>query len=118
MVCYSYKEAGLSQGVEPMPLTRRQFELGIDEEAENWMRLVYDLLEGNRHLAYSFEELREAALGTTVLGAQVEKFQRSLDVLVRMGAVDKGEVAGNDYYTYYQEMDTATWTPVSREFAA
>ena len=26
---------------EMMPLTRRQFELGVDTETENWMRSIY-----------------------------------------------------------------------------
>ena len=40
-----------------MPLTRRQFELGIYDETESLIRLIYRLLSENKHLAYSEEEL-------------------------------------------------------------
>jgi hypothetical protein len=42
----------LSQGLV-MPLSKRQFELGVDEEGENLMIQVYDLLAANPDLAYS-----------------------------------------------------------------
>ena len=93
-----------------MPLTKRQFELGLDEEAEDWMRQAYQLLEQNRDLAYSAKELGEAVLGAAAgFLDQSKKLERVLDVLAEIGAVDKGTVAGTDYYAYLQDFDTGTW---------
>ena len=92
-----------------MPLTRRQFDLGIDEEIENWMRQVYELLENHRDLAYTSEELREAVLGQAKDSSKVEKFGRSLDVLAGISAVDKRWLNETEYYAYLREFDTGTW---------
>jgi len=43
-----------------MPLRRRQFELRVDGEGEEWMRQIYELLLKNRELAYSAQELTES----------------------------------------------------------
>jgi len=40
-----------------MPLSRRQFELGVDFEAEDWMRQADQLLSEHPELAYSSGEL-------------------------------------------------------------
>ena len=93
-----------------MPLTKRQFQLGIDEEGEEWMRQVYRLLAENRDLAYSAEELRETVLGSAVTaGVQSSKFDRSIEVLAEIGAIDKGEVDRTDYYAFLQDFDVGTW---------
>jgi len=92
-----------------MPLTRRQFELGIDEESEKWMRQVYELLENHRHLAYSSEELRQTVLGDHQDVVKEEKFGRVLDVLAEISAVDKRWLDDTDYYAHLQEFDTGTW---------
>jgi hypothetical protein len=94
-----------------MPLTKRQFELRVDEEMENWMRQVYDLLEGHRDLAYSSEELRQPVLGDDPLPSTREKFDRALNVLARIGAVDKRGVYDTDYYAFEQAFDTESWEP-------
>jgi hypothetical protein len=92
-----------------MPLTKRQFELGIDSEAEGWMRQAYRLLAENRDLAYSALELREAILGTGVLYSKQTKLDRALDVLAELGAADKGTIDNTDYYAFRVEFDTNTW---------
>ena len=68
-----------------MPLTKRQFELGVDEEGEALMRRVYDLLVGHPELAYSSVELEEM-----VVGKESEKswdLERAVEVLVELGAL-------------------------------
>ena len=109
MVYNNSAQAGVFDGVIDMPLTRRQFELGIDEESESWMRLVYELLENHRHLAYSAEELREAILGQATDAFKAEKFGRAVDVLAQISAVDKRWLDDIEYYAYLQEFDTGTW---------
>ena len=92
-----------------MPLTRRQFELGIDEECEGWMRQVYEILEDNRHLAYSSEELRKSVLSDDQSSAKAQKFSHALDVLTQISAVDMRWFDDIDYYAYLQDFDTGTW---------
>ncbi len=111
-----------------MPLTKRQFELRVDEEGETWMRQIYDLLAEHRDLAYSTEELRETFLGDEPDMFKVEpdlaeeytqkerKLNRVLDVLVGIGAVDQRDVAGTDYYAFLQEFDTNTWVSKKLSF--
>ena len=41
-----------------MPLTKRQFELGVDKEGEGIMRRVYELLSESKELAYSQDEIQ------------------------------------------------------------
>ncbi len=92
-----------------MPLTKRQFQLRVDEEGERWMRQIYDLLAEHRELAYSAEELRQSVLTDPDSPAKRDKLDRALEVLVGIGAVDQRDVAGTDYYGFQQEFDTNTW---------
>ena len=106
-----------------MPLTRRQFELGIDQDAEDLMRQLYLTLEANKNLAFSFQELRQKVLGQAPGYAEVEGLRQyvdrmnrvptALDVLAGIGAVDKRKVAGTDYFAFHREFDTAFWEPKS-----
>ena len=93
-----------------MPLTKRQFELGIDEEGEEWMRQVYRLLAEHRDLAYSTEELEEAILGAEVMAAADSwKFTHALEILAEIGAVDRRQVDRSEYHAFLQDFDTGTW---------
>ena len=92
-----------------MPLSKRQFELGIDSEAEDWMRQAYWFLAGQPDLAYSLEELEEAILGTEASTGRPGKLEHALDVLAEIGAFDKAKVRGTDYYAFREEFDTSTW---------
>lgn len=95
-----------------MPLSRRQFELRVDEEGENLMRQVYELLAGNPDFAYSHKELQKAVLGTPTPVTRLGKFKRSVEALVGIGAVDVRKVARTNYYAYLREFDTGTWKSV------
>ena len=92
-----------------MPLSRRQFELRVDEQGEEWMRQIYELLVRDRELAYSAQELTESILGANVSVSDSEKFQRSLDALDGIQAVEKRWVDDLDYYAFFREFDTGTW---------
>ena len=93
-----------------MPISKRRLELGIDSEAEEWMRQVYHLLAENRDLAYSTWELHEAVLGTAPFpDAKSQKFAGVLDILAETGAADKGVVDEIDYYIFRHAIDTKTW---------
>ncbi|PKB64015.1 MAG: hypothetical protein BZY80_04330 [SAR202 cluster bacterium Io17-Chloro-G2] len=106
-------KVSFTAGVIEMPLTKRQFDLGIDEEGENLMRQIYMLLSEHVDLAYSQAELQQSILGDYIpiiaQALEAPKFKRAVEVLVGIGAVDKRDVAGTDYYAFLQEFDTGTW---------
>ena len=92
-----------------MPLSKRQFELGIDSEAEDWMRQAYQFLAGHPDLAYSSGEIEEAILGIEAASGRSGKLDHALDVLTEIGALVKAKVRGTDYYGFREEFDTSTW---------
>jgi len=94
-----------------MPITKRQFELGIDEDIQSRMHQIYDLLAANRDLAYSSEELRHKLLGDSYDSSQKANQERALDVLAQIGALDKRWVADTAYFAFDQEFDTDSWQP-------
>ena len=90
-----------------MPLTKRQFNLGIEHQTEDWMRRVYELLASDRGHAYSSRELLDKLRGRAHTSSA--KLPRALEVLVGIGAVETREVDGTYYYTFHREVDQATW---------
>jgi hypothetical protein len=94
-----------------MPLSKRQFDLGVDDEGEEWMRQAYRLLAEHRDLAYSAEELEDTILGDEVPSSKSQKFGQVFDTLAEIGAVDKGVVDGTIYYVFVYDFDTKTWEP-------
>jgi hypothetical protein len=109
MVYFNAAKVGISNGAIGMPIPRRQLELGIDSEAEDWMRQAYQLLAGHPDLAYSSGELEEVILGTEASSARSGKLNHALDVLAEIGAFDKANVRGTDYYAFREKIDTDTW---------
>lgn len=92
-----------------MPLSIRQFDLGINEEIESLMREVYWLLVRNPELAYSSKELRQAILADSSEVANNESFGRALDVLAELRAVEMRWVNDEDYYAFHREFNTESW---------
>ena len=92
-----------------MPITKRQFELGIDEDIQEWMRKIYDLLKADREIAFSYEELRHDFLGNSYSYSEGTKLGRALEVLVEISALDKRRVTDTDYYAFHWEFDTDSW---------
>ena len=89
-----------------MPLTKRQFELGLYDEAEAIMHLIYDLLSKRRDLAYSEGELLEMYKGAEE--RRTGQVHRALEALTSMGAIESGEIQGTLYYAFHQEVNLAT----------
>ena len=78
MVYYSngYPKNWVSAGrLEELPLTKRQFELGVYDETESLMYLVYELL--SRNLAYSEGELLEMYKGNRESRVDPPRFGRT-----------------------------------------
>ena len=109
MVYYSAAKVGISNGAIGMPIPKRQLDLGIDSQDEDLMRQAYQLLAEHRDLAYSSGELEEAFLGKEASSGRSDKLNHALDVLAEIGAFDKANVKGKDYYIFREEIDTDTW---------
>ena len=92
-----------------MPITKRQFQLGIGEDIQRQMREIYTLLGNERESAYSSEELQGTFLGDTHASDARVNLDRALDVLDKIGAVDKRLVAEIPYYAFHQKFDTDSW---------
>lgn len=87
-----------------MPITKRQFELGINNEIDALMKRVYDFLNTHRDLAYNRDELEKE-----VGGGDSNRLPRALEVLVTVGAAEAGWVRNDSYYAFANEIDTKTW---------
>jgi len=102
-----------------MPITRKQFDLGIDSEIERWMREVHEYLGQNRDMAYSASDL-DAALETAFPRADFEgeidvledifpaqprrRLQIALEKLVALGAIEARVVDSQAYYAYCEDL--------------
>ena len=95
--------------LKELPLTKRQFELGVYDETESLMYLVYELLSRNKHLAYSEGELLEMYKGNRE--SRVDQLRRALEELTGMGAVESRKIDGTLYYAFRREVDPTTWEP-------
>ena len=93
-----------------MPISRLQFELGIDDGIEALMVSVYDLLDANRDTAYSEAELYDLFTANAP-GSYIDTshLDIALQKVVELGAVEERPVANAKYYAFRQEIDTATW---------
>jgi len=58
-----------------MPITRRQFEMGIDNRIEEWMEKIRAYLCEHRDEAFAKEELRKY-FSTTLVESLDERYQR------------------------------------------
>ena len=101
---------GFARREEMRPLTRRQFELGVDGETEDWMRRVYAFLSKNRNLAYTTEELLTEFAPRDP--NEESRLVWALDTLVDVWAAEVGMVAGIQYYIFFREVDTSIWAPI------
>jgi hypothetical protein len=105
-----------------MPINRCHFDLGIDSEGESWMREIYNYLAGHQDSAYSYQELlsvirlRFRTKGIEGFDNEADKanFERALDALVWIGAVDTRKIDDTAYYAFLKEFDTSSWEPKVR----
>jgi len=84
-----------------MPITRRQFDLGIDEATESCMRQIHSFLGSRKTQAFSREELFAALSGAF----SIRRFNRALEKLIELRAVDSRDVKGQPYYAYLETLD-------------
>ena len=94
-----------------MPLTKRQFELGVGEDTEILMRTIYSILAKDREHAYDAVEIFR--LDKRFMDEWRDRFDRALEALVEVGALELRDVDGTSYYAFHIEVDQNTWQPTT-----
>ena len=94
-----------------MPITKRQFELGIDLLGNEYMIRIYELLANDQELAFSEEELRNPILGDLWTDQQEDQFDAAIGALTRIKAITRKLVTDTNYYAFSEKFDTETWEP-------
>ena len=87
-----------------MPITSRQFELGIDNHVLNCMRQVQSFLYLHSAKAFEKHELESGLAENKALFRDV--FPDVLEFMVEIGAIDRKDVKGITYYAYYADFQT------------
>ena len=104
-----------------MPITRKQFDMGIDQRTEEWMEKIRTFLTEHKDEAFTREEIRQnyhkdlLELLTdqqkeflklrggndpfTVLSDESSAFNAALEKLVEMDEVEERRIRGEDYYS-------------------
>ena len=83
-----------------MPITRKQFDLGITEEIEDWMRNVHEYLAEHEDAAFSIDDLDEYFEVDDIAGTNWQNLRIALMKLAELGAAVKRTIGGADYYRY------------------
>ena len=116
-----------------MPISRRQFDFGVDKETDDWMTKIHKFLSENSDEAYSENEIRvifslktqsepfeiqtkkeERSERSDILDAMFnsdkrnmdESFTLAIDTLVKFEAISKKEIRGINYYSYGKPLDS------------
>lgn len=92
-----------------MPITKRQFQLGIDDDIDSLMRQVYELLVRRAESAFSTGELTDALLGQSPSHGQRQALYAALETLSRIKAIEKRTVSREDYYAFSNKFEVGTW---------
>ena len=97
-----------------MPITKLQFEMGIDGGIESLMVALYDFLIEHTETAYAEEELYQQ-FGVSDPGTYIDTshLDIALQKVVETGAVEARSVANSTCYAFHQEIDKATWKPIT-----
>ena len=87
-----------------MSITKRQFELGINNEIEGLMERIYALLFAAPDVAYSTPEI-----SSQVGDPDANRLEAALEALQMVSAIEKRFVSDIPYYAVFNEVDTRTW---------
>ncbi len=99
-----------------MPITRKQFEMGIDTKIQEWMRKIHSFLAAHKDEAFTSGELHEyldpswirdfegkpfiTFDESTAIKEEREAFNVTLEKLVGLEAVEERKIRGEYYYSY------------------
>ena len=94
-----------------MPISRRQFNLGINNELKDWMEKLYTVLQQNKETAYTQEELEELLeVNATSIGLESNAqtaLDKALERLITMNCAESREINGTLYFAVGQrELET------------
>ena len=90
------------------PITPRQFDLGINDDIEEWMRQAYAFLSVRRDQASTAREIAQnLEAGTTPAAAR--DLRHVVQALERALAIQKRIVRNSNYYAFWHEMNTQSW---------
>jgi hypothetical protein len=96
-----------------MPVTKRQFELGVTAECEQVMRSAYQFLAERADYAFTLAEIGDGIIQEQPQEQMARHLERALEVLVGLLAVDQRKLDRGpdvvDYFAMLQEFDTGTW---------
>ena len=99
-----------------MPLTKRQFDLGVSAECEKIMQGVYGFLAERADYAFTLAEIGEGIAQDQTSEEVARHLERALEVLVGLFAVARRRLDqgpdGVDYFAILQEFDTGTWLSI------
>ena len=105
-----------------MPITRRQFDLGIDEAVERWMINIHGFLSRNKEQAFSAEDLWKnvthvlptltahqqsipnPARESLLVQFQRRDFELGLQKLAEIRAIDVRYVKEQPYYAFLNDL--------------
>jgi uncharacterized protein YktB (UPF0637 family) len=111
-----------------MPITRKQFEEGVDEKLEEWMKKIQKFLEQHNNEAFSLEELHkefeqyllrllseDEKISLKVakedafifLPGEKQAFDSALDKLVEMKKAEKRIIRDKEYYSFWKKRDNS-----------
>ena len=92
-----------------MSITKRQFELGINDSIQRWMEDVYSFLKANPNEAFSTEEIGKQWEEIAHSGTERGHFTHALEALIRVRAAESRFVGSELYYAFGDEVDTESW---------
>ena len=93
-----------------MPITGKQFDLGIDSAIEEWMRKIYAFLHDHKEQAFTRDELAEQLDGFSERYKELRlrgvvypykfdsAFELAVEKLLETGAVDTRLIRGENYH--------------------
>jgi hypothetical protein len=84
-----------------MPITRKQFELGIDSKVEALMKEIHSFLASHPSEAFNVAEIQGAIAGDHSSYGEVES---ALEKLAELWVIDEGLVDSTAYYVYLREL--------------
>ena len=87
-----------------MPITRRQFEWGVDAEIEEWMEKIRAFLAEHKDEAFTMDELWKAIYAKSSWPTSVrEAFVEALDKLVIIETAETRIIRDIKYYLYFKK---------------
>ena len=110
-----------------MPITRKQFEVGIDPKIEEWMKTIHSFLYEHKNEGFTEEELREQYRPTLfeslsdekkkfletrrsrdpfhILSDENRAFELALEKLVELRAAAKAIIRDTEYYAVRKKLE-------------